>query len=492
LKLYWKVLITAMLPLFLVLGLGMYQVNRSVRIHEESVAEENRLKVSLLRFRLSSFLKEMQKTASILGASGDAARAVEGADTDYLTAWGKLFLDGGGTYRILFTDLDGTVLSRPHDPFRFGDSLRSHPAVRSAAEGRDVAAFYEIEGIFSIICAAPVKLYGEIPVGTVMVAAPVSPALLASFVSGTSLDLLVEPEGYPPAASFDGTCGRSFLSLDPELVHEGIPMKRVLVFFPDDLAITPLTELHSNLVIAVGFFFIALPLGLFLMLRRHLRPYARLMENLLHLSDKDADLPGVRERLEAEDGNARNEVSAVTAAVARILKMLEEKIALLEWTSRTDALTQVNNRLHLDRVLQREIGCIEREDPPLSVLILDLDHFKDVNDTFGHQAGDGVLRKTAGILSSVVGGRGSVGRWGGEEFLVILPGTGLDNAFLLAEEIRCEVERGDFGITRYVTVSIGVAQAVAGDTPVSLVRRADVGLYRAKAGGRNRTVLGER
>ena len=114
-------------------------------------------------------------------------------------------------------------------------------------------------------------------------------------------------------------------------------------------------------------------------------------------------------------------------------------------------------------------------------------------DLFGiFQAGDGVLRKTAGILSSVVGGRGSVGRWGGEEFLVILPGTGLDNAFLLAEEIRCEVERGDFGITRYVTVSIGVAQAVAGDTPVSLVRRADVGLYRAKAGGRNRAVLGER
>ncbi len=123
-----------------------------------------------------------------------------------------------------------------------------------------MAAFYEIEGIFSIICAAPVKLYGEIPVGTVMVAAPVSPALLASFVSGTSLDLLVEPEGYPPAASFDGTCGRSFLSLDPELVHEGIPMKRVLVF-PRRPGHNPLTELHSNLVIAVGFFFIALPWG---------------------------------------------------------------------------------------------------------------------------------------------------------------------------------------------------------------------------------------
>lgn len=491
-KLYWKVLFTAMLPLALVLGLSMFQVNRSLKFHEESVAEENLLKVSLLRFRLSSFLKDMQKTASILGASGDAARAVEGADSDYLTTWGKLFLDSGGTDRIFFTDLDGTVLSRPHDPARFGDSLRSHPALRGAAEGRDVAAFYEIEGVFSIVCAAPVKLYGEIPVGTVIVAVPVTPALLASFVSGTGLDLMVEPEGYPPAASFDGTCGRSFLSMDPELINEGIPMKRVLVYFPDDLAITPLTELNNNLMLGVGFFVFALPLGLFLMLRRHLRPYTLLMKNLLRLSEKDADLPGLRRRLEEDTGRGEHEVAAVTAAVARILEMLEEKIVQLEWTSRTDALTQVSNRLHLDGVLQREIGCAEREDPPLSVLILDLDHFKNVNDTFGHQAGDGVLRKTAAILSSVVGGRGSVGRWGGEEFLAVLPGTGIDDAFLLAEKIRCEVEQGDFGITRYVTVSIGVAEAVPGDTPVSLVRRADVGLYRAKEGGRNRTVLGQK
>lgn len=490
-KLYWKVLITALLPLILVLGLGMYQVNRSVRIHEESVAEENRLKVSLLRFRLSSFFSEMKKTTAILGSSGDAARAVEGTDSDYLTTWGKLFLDAGGADRIFFTDLEGTVLSRPHDRARFGDSLRSHPAFQGAAEGRDVAAFYEIEGVFSIICAAPVKLYGEIPVGTVIVAAPVTPSLLSSFVSGTGLDLLVEPEGYPAAASFEGTCYRSFLPLDPNLVREGIPMKRVLVYFPDDRAVVPLTDLHGDLVLTVVFFFIALPLGLFLMLRHHLKPYTRLMENLLRLSDKDADLPGVREKLEEEDGNSRNEVSAVTAAVASILKMLEEKIVLLEWTSRTDALTQVSNRLHLDGVLQRVLQSAAKSGAPLSVLILDLDHFKDVNDTFGHQAGDGVLRKTAEILSSTVAQRGSVGRWGGEEFLVVLPGRESEEAFSVAEEIRKNVEDWEFEIPRHVTVSIGVAGAMHGDTPGTLVRRADIGLYRAKAGGRNRTVMGE-
>lgn len=490
-KLYWKVLITAMLPLILVLGLGMFQVNRSVRIHEESVAVENRLKVSLLRFRLSSFFGEMNKTTAILGASGDAARAVEGADSDYLTTWGKLFLNAGGADRILFTDLDGTVLSRPHDPFRFGDSIRAHPAFQGAAKGRTLAAFYEIEGAFSIICAAPVKLYGEIPVGTVLVAAAVTPSLLSSFVSGTGLDLLVEPEGYPPAASFEGTCARSSLSIDPELISEGIPMKRVLVYFPDDRVMVPLTDLHSNLLLAMVFFFVALPLGLLLMLRHHLKPYTRLMENLLRLSDKEADLPWVRERLEEEDGNSRNEVSSVTAAVARILKMLEEKIDLLEWTSRTDALTQVSNRLHLDGVLQRVLQSTVKSGAPLSVLILDLDRFKEVNDTFGHQAGDGVLRKTAAILSDTVGRRGSVGRWGGEEFLVVLPGRGADEALTVAEEIRSEVESGEFDIARYVTVSIGVGEAVPGDTPGTLVRRADMGLYRAKAEGRNRTVLGE-
>ncbi|TDY60824.1 diguanylate cyclase (GGDEF)-like protein [Aminivibrio pyruvatiphilus] len=490
-KLYWKVLITAMLPLILVLGLGMFQVNRSLRLHEESVALENRLKVSLLRFRLSSFLNDMKKTAAILGASGDAARAVEGADSDYLTTWGKLFLDAGGMDKILFTDLDGMVLSRPHDPSRFGDSLRSHPAFQGAAGGRDVAAFYEIEGAFSIICAAPVKLYGDIPVGTVMVAAPVTPSLLSFFVSGTGLELLVEPEGHPAATSFAGACYRSFLHLDPELIHEGIPMKRVLVYFPDDRAMVPLTDLHSKLVLALGFFFVALPLGLFLMLRRHLRPYTRLMGSLIRLSDKDADLPGLRESLEEESGKSRHEVAAVTAAVASILKMLEEKIALLEWTSRTDALTQVSNRLHLDGVLQRVLQSSAKSGAPLSVLILDLDHFKEVNDTFGHQAGDGVLRKTAAILSGTVGQRGSVGRWGGEEFLVVLPGRGAEEALAVAEEIRSNVENGTFDITRYVTVSIGVAEALPGDTPGTLVRRADMGLYRAKAEGRNRTAPGE-
>lgn len=125
------------------------------------------------------------------------------------------------------------------------------------------------------------------------------------------------------------------------------------------------------------------------------------------------------------------------------------------------------------------------------MLILDLDHFKEVNDTFGHQAGDGVLRKTAAILSGTVGQRGSVGRWGGEEFLVVLPGRGAEEALAVAEEIRSNVENGTFDITRYVTVSIGVAEALPGDTPGTLVRRADMGLYRAKAEGRNRTAPGE-
>jgi len=84
-----------------------------------------------------------------------------------------------------------------------------------------------------------------------------------------------------------------------------------------------------------------------------------------------------------------------------------------------------------------------------------------------------------------------VGRWGGEEFLIILPSVGEDSAYREGEKLRKAVEKGDFAIERYVTISLGIATMLPGDTPLTLVHRADKGLYRAKAGGRNRTVLGE-
>jgi diguanylate cyclase (GGDEF)-like protein len=122
--------------------------------------------------------------------------------------------------------------------------------------------------------------------------------------------------------------------------------------------------------------------------------------------------------------------------------------------------------------------------------MIDLDHFKRVNDTHGHPAGDAVLRAVGRVLKRAVRAEHAVARYGGEEFVVILSGTPPEIALKIADRIRQRIDRHDFqlpgGGTLHLTVSVGISQLQAGDTPDDLVSKADQALYRAKAKGRNR------
>lgn len=158
-----------------------------------------------------------------------------------------------------------------------------------------------------------------------------------------------------------------------------------------------------------------------------------------------------------------------------------------------DPLTQVANRRAFVETAQRELGRAGRAQRPTSVLMLDLDHFKAVNDTYGHAAGDAVLVEVARRLSATLRDADCLGRLGGEEFAVVLPECGLSDALIVAERLRREIARAPIAVpgTRLaVTASIGVASTLAGrDSIVELLDLADGALYQAKAKGRNRCVL---
>ncbi len=158
----------------------------------------------------------------------------------------------------------------------------------------------------------------------------------------------------------------------------------------------------------------------------------------------------------------------------------------LEVLSVTDKLTALFNRVKLDRVLTAELARAHRYGSALSVVMLDIDHFKVVNDPFGHNIGDDVLVDIADTLRVSVRNSDTVGRWGGEEFLVILPSTDLEQAGAVAEKVRGRVADLKLPTVGQVTVSLGVAEYQAGDTEQQLVARADIALYAAKEGGRNR------
>lgn len=164
-------------------------------------------------------------------------------------------------------------------------------------------------------------------------------------------------------------------------------------------------------------------------------------------------------------------------------RRLEEQ---LKMAATIDKLTGIYNRQTLDDVLAREIARAHRYKTPLSLIMADIDHFKQVNDSFGHQIGDQVLRAIAVTLKESVRRSDMVGRWGGEEFMIVAPQTEIENTIAMAEKLRKLIAGRSFPHNDTVTVSMGVARMNADDTIESIIHRADEALYAAKHAGRNR------
>jgi diguanylate cyclase (GGDEF)-like protein len=163
----------------------------------------------------------------------------------------------------------------------------------------------------------------------------------------------------------------------------------------------------------------------------------------------------------------------------------------LEQISITDGLTQVYNRRYFMERLRQEVKRVSRYGPPASLLMLDIDHFKNVNDTYGHQAGDVVLSNVAGLIRDKLRETDLFARYGGEEFILLATGTEKAGAFILAERLRKLIEGAVFthGNSRIaVTISIGIGtwDSSINEDFEELIRRADAALYRAKEQGRNR------
>ena len=166
-----------------------------------------------------------------------------------------------------------------------------------------------------------------------------------------------------------------------------------------------------------------------------------------------------------------------------------EKINSLEKKASTDALTNLFNRGKFSDVLFKEIELAKSTYSPLSLIFLDIDHFKVVNDTYGHDAGDIVLVELAKILENTVREGDFVARWGGEEFVITLQVTKAKNAQILAEKIRKNVQEYNFTEGGKQTISLGVTEYKQGESEDNFIKRVDEALYEAKQTGRNKTVI---
>lgn len=190
-----------------------------------------------------------------------------------------------------------------------------------------------------------------------------------------------------------------------------------------------------------------------------------------------------------EQHRALRDTGRALKTAEQVNAQLRQAVANLEELASTDRLTQAWNRRRFDEAVEGEMHRAIRYGHPLSMLLLDIDHFKKVNDYYGHQEGDRVLREVARRVREVMRKSDSLTRWGGEEFIVLAPNTGLSNAAVLAERIRSHIAERPVEGLGLVTASIGVAQCGPADSLAEWLDRADRAMYAAKQAGRNRVEL---
>jgi len=170
----------------------------------------------------------------------------------------------------------------------------------------------------------------------------------------------------------------------------------------------------------------------------------------------------------------------------KLEKEVQERTVELEKLAITDKLTGIYNRLRLDEELSSNYNNYIRYDKIYSVILIDIDFFKKINDNFGHQVGDEVLQEISSIMKNCIRSTDILGRWGGEEFMIISPNTDIDGAYILSEHIRSNIEDAKFKDIDKVTISTGIAQINSSLDEKSIIKKADEALYRAKDNGRNR------
>jgi len=184
--------------------------------------------------------------------------------------------------------------------------------------------------------------------------------------------------------------------------------------------------------------------------------------------------------------NAKEQLKSINMLMKNKVDELHVMTSSLEQQATIDNLTGIYNRDKFESCFSDAIRNAYSNNEKLSLVIFDLDHFKDVNDTFGHQTGDLVLKDISKLINDNVKTIDIFARWGGEEFAILLPNTDLDGAYLFAEKLRHTIESHNFEVIKNITASFGVGEMHKNDNKMTIFEKTDRALYRAKKNGRNR------
>ena len=485
-KLYNKILFLTILQLVAIFIFGIYQIQSLYLTQKTAFDQKNLIQSEMIQKRFEEKLEVLQKTAQILINSQEVITGIISNDTDMLYNWSKLFLSPS-TDKIHFIDLDGTVISRGELEFRFADDVSKRFYVQQALHNDTFLGIDMVDGEECLVYAKRVKQYGQKTIGIISVALIIDDAFLASLVEGTTMGIAYHSQNQTLSTTKEQKLTNAS-SLHVMLQAGSIKEAGFNIGFTSEEELNALKEARTNLFVGIGLALIALVLALHFTLLKHLKEYKALSQVLIDFYEDRLDIKEVMSTIkQSTTEQTTPEVKKIAEALFNMSQKVADTQNVLEHLSSTDQLTALSNRRRLEESLEQKLKESKREESLFSVIMIDIDRFKMINDTYWHEIGDHVLIHTAHLMRELIRESDILGRWGGEEFLLILPHTSLEGALSIAEEIRSKIYHCTFEhYPQRLTMSLGVSMYRIGDTPNSILRRADNALYRAKNNGRNR------
>lgn len=483
-----KLLVLLVAPIVLLCGVHILELERVTSGFEKALLAHKGQATKAVARNLENAIDGLDRITVNLSHPKEIVRAMQAADNAVLYDWSHSFTKSVGV--ILFANAQGTVLSRAPDEFHFGDDVADTVWFRQALARGGFHGIAAIDGKQSLVAARCVRKYDDVPVGVVCVAVPLTPGWLAGFTDDRQILRVQTPEGVIENVPAPND------ARPPQTLHLAnadfdAPGAFSVTFLPDP-QYRDLVGLKRSLLLSGGIAALFTILALSILLNRQLRPYTAIVKSLQDYSRDAISMEQLRQRLEQLMPRRQNELYHIADALMHMIATIEQNFSRmagyareLEVLANTDPLTGLQNRKSINETLTAAKAAFERDATPFAVLMLDIDRFKTINDTQGHQAGDTVLTTVADILRGNCRQSDAVGRWGGEEFLIVSRGARAGDAHILAERLCDAVAAASYPMPRQVTVSIGVVGIRANDTLDSVINRADAALYAAKRAGRN-------
>lgn len=483
-KFHLKILFLFILHGLAISIVGIYQIQALYISQKTSFQERIFIESTIVQRRFETVLDNLKKTVDILQSAQEIKTGMLSHDVDLLHGWATLFIPKYAD-KIQFINAKGTVIARGEAEFRFGDNLHDAVYFQKAFYQNTFIGIDTFDGEPMLIVAKRVKLNNSTTQGVIAIGVILKNDFFSNLVLGTHMGIDYHLKN-PPFIKNDSFIPYEVISLHESLDKGSIDNIGMYLLLKSHDELDAIVATRRNLLI--GFLVLFIPFGILIysIVFRYLKHYNTFMhllfdfyENKIHI---DAFTQTVKRMVE---GNTSSEIKKISNLFLKIVQKMNNTKEHFVNLSETDVLTTIANRRKIDDILEIKVKEAARG-LFLSIILIDIDKFKKINDTYGHDIGDIILQEFASILQNSIRQTDSVGRWGGEEFLLILPTTHNEGALALANTIREKIESFHFTLDISVTASLGVASYNLEDTERNIIKRADDALYRAKHLGRNR------